>query len=192
MQRLVFSSWRLLLHINVALTFFRRAVAADIYEQHVALNNLYDALNGTAWDSNTGWGGAPTNTTATYCTWKGVYCCYVASSTCIMPSNSVYLTTCSTPCAVLGLSLANNNLVGQIADSNGDIWDALEAIEFLNLQGICCVKSGCQIAQNIFQAHLRAELAVVHRQLFEWLHPYEPCSIAHSDGNVSASQHADR
>ncbi|DBB03723.1 TPA: hypothetical protein ACH3X3_011034 [Trebouxia sp. C0006] len=135
MQRLVFSSWRLLLHINVALTFFRRAVAADIYEQHVALNNLYDALNGTAWDSNTGWGGAPTNTTATYCTWKGVYCCYVASSTCIMPSNSVYLTTCSTPCAVLGLSLANNNLVGQIADSNGDIWDALEAIEFLNLQG---------------------------------------------------------
>ncbi|DBB15937.1 TPA: hypothetical protein ACH3X3_003311 [Trebouxia sp. C0006] len=135
MQRLVFCSWRLLLQLNVALTFVSRAAAADIYEQHLALNNLYDALNGTAWGSNTGWGGAPSNTTATYCTWKGVYCCYVASSPGCMPANSLYLATCSTPCAVLGLSLANNNLVGQIADSDGDIWDALEAIEFLNLQG---------------------------------------------------------
>ena len=145
MQRL---AWRLLLQFNVALLFSRKAVAADIYEQHLALNNLYDALNGTAWVSNTGWGGAASNTTATYCTWEGVYCCYVASSTCVMPPYSVYLTTCSTPCAVLGLSLANNNLVGQIADSNGDIWDALEAIEFLNLQGISCFQPGCQIAQN--------------------------------------------
>ena len=148
MQRLVFSSWRLLLYFNVALNVVSRTLAADIYEQHLALNNLYDALNGTAWVSNTGWGGAASNTTATYCTWTGVYCCYVASSSCIMPANSVYLTTCSTPCAVLGLSLANNNLVGQIADSNGDIWDALEAIEFLNLQGTACVKAGCQIVQN--------------------------------------------
>ena len=156
MQRLVFSSWRLLLQFNVALTLFRRAVAADIYEQHVALNNLYDALNGTAWDSNTGWGGAPSNTTATYCTWTGVYCCYVASSPSCMPANGLSLTTCSTPCAVLGLSLANNNLVGQIADSNGDIWDALEAIEFLSLQGISCFKPGCQIAQNTFSASFQA------------------------------------
>ncbi len=148
MQRLVFGSWRLLLHFNVALAFVSTAVAVDIFEQHLALNNLYDALNGTAWVSNTGWGGAASNTTATYCTWKGVYCCYVASSSCVMPPHSAYLTTCSTPCAVLGLSLANNNLVGQIADSNGDIWDALEGIEFLNLQGISCFKPGCQIAQN--------------------------------------------
>ena len=146
MQRLVFSSWRLLLQLNVALTCVSRAAAADIYEQHLALNNLYDALNGTAWGSNTGWGGAPSNTTATYCTWKGVYCCYVASSPGCMPANSLYLATCSTPCAVLGLSLANNNLVGQIADSDGDIWDALEAMMFLNLQGISCDKPGCQMA----------------------------------------------
>jgi len=152
MQRLVFGSWRLLLHFNVALAFVSTAVAVDIFEQHLALNNLYDALNGTAWVSNTGWGGAASHTTATYCTWKGVYCCYVASSSCVMPPHSVYLTSCSTPCAVVGLSLANNNLVGQIADSNGDIWDALEAIEFLSLQGISCFKPGCQIAQNTFSA----------------------------------------
>jgi len=80
MQRLVFITWRLLLRFNVAMTFLSRAVTADIYEQHLALNNLYVALNGTAWVSNSGWGGAASHTTATYCTWKGVYCCYVASS----------------------------------------------------------------------------------------------------------------
>ena len=143
MQRLVSSSWRLLLQFNVALTFVSRAVAADIYEQHLALNNLYNALNGTAWVSNTGWGGAASNTTATYCTWTGVYCCGAASSSC-MPLHSAILTTCSTPCAVLGVSLANNNLVGQIADTNGDIWDALEALEFLNLQGISCFRTRLQ------------------------------------------------
>ncbi|DBA80596.1 TPA: hypothetical protein ACH3X1_007856 [Trebouxia sp. C0004] len=157
MQRLVFSSWRLLLQFNVALTFFSKAVTADIYEQHLALNNLYDALNGTAWVSNTGWGGAASNTTATYCTWKGVYCCSVPSSSCVMPPHSASLTSCSTPCAVVGLSLVTNNLVGQIADPNGDIWDGLEAIEFLNLQGV--------IPPDLFASPLMTEIVLAQNFL---------------------------
>ena len=43
-----------------------------------------------------------------------------------------------TPCgAVVGLSLDNNNLVGQIEDSSGAIWDVMESLEFINLQGDC-------------------------------------------------------
>ena len=58
MQQLVFGSWRLALYVRVALACFSRTLGVDIYEQHLALNNLYDALNGSAWVSNTGWGGA--------------------------------------------------------------------------------------------------------------------------------------
>lgn len=136
MQRLLPRNQNSVAWVSLLLAFWGRSVAFEISEQYNALTTLYTALNGSAWVSNTGWGDAlSTSGEANYCTWTGVYCCGASSCT-VLPADAPVVSC--TPCgAVVGLSLDNNNLVGQIEDSSGAIWDVMESLEFINLQGDC-------------------------------------------------------
>jgi len=134
-------SWALILILSLQLLFLiqlsvgQTCNSSCISDQQLALNNLYAALNGSAWVSDTRWNSAPTGGPE-YCLWEGVYCCKGETDVCLtLPADSAYITACTTPCAVVGLSLANNNLVGQIEDNAGTIWEVLDTLEFVNLQG---------------------------------------------------------
>ena len=123
----------LICYFTLLVTLATRSLAEQSYvststgTQRVALQSFYAALSGSAWVSNTGW---ITDAPTTHCTWEGVYCCQ--GSGCESANG---ITDCTTPCGVVGLSLANNNLVGNLEDADGLIWDALDTLEFLNLQG---------------------------------------------------------
>ena len=112
-----------------------------MYEQHKALNQLYTALNGPSWYKYTNWvieadPTAASPATAAHCTYSGVYCCKGGPPhACPMPAGANFFTDCPIPCGVFGLSLANNNLVGKIEDADDSIWDALNTLAFVNMQG---------------------------------------------------------
>ena len=109
-----------------------------MYEQHKALNQLYTSLTGPSWYKRTGWviEADPSETLPYHCTYSGVYCCKGSGPrACSMPPGAIFFTDCPTPCGVFGLSLGNNNVVGKIEDPNDEIWDALDTVAFVNMQG---------------------------------------------------------
>ena len=101
----------------------------DFRAQHDALTRFYTAAGGPSWVVNSGWGEPYSG--AAHCSWAGVYCC--RGSSC--PYHTSFdFPGCTQQCAVWGLSLANNNLVGRIDDDS--IWEYLDTLLILNLQGI--------------------------------------------------------
>ena len=111
------------------LTLVAPAFAQVLLAQHNALAQLYAVAGGPTWVSNTGWNSPYSG--ADHCSWSGVYCC--GGSMC---PGSLDFAGCTEPCAVWALSLANNNLAGHIDDDT--IWDALDTLMALNLQGTPC------------------------------------------------------
>jgi hypothetical protein len=71
--------------------------------ERAALLSLYASTNGVKWASNLRWGGA----VGTECTWIGVKCTYITNATSVIATR------------VMGVSLANNNLVGTLPDLSG-------------------------------------------------------------------------
>ena len=108
-----------------------------MYKQHKALNQLYTALDGPSWYRSSGWiiEADPSALLPAHCMYAGVYCCKGSGSQCSMPRGANFFTDCPTPCGVFGLSLGNNNLVGNVEDADDTIWDALDTLAFVNMQG---------------------------------------------------------
>ena len=104
----------------------------NLAAQHAALTRFYSAAGGQNWVVNYGWNTPYTG--AAHCSWAGIYCC--GGSACPYPT-SFDFPGCTQQCAVWGLSLANNNLAGRIDDNS--IWDYLDTLLILNLQGISCL-----------------------------------------------------
>ena len=107
---------------------------ACLQGQRNALSNLFSVLGGPNWTRHSNWTAEPwtEDAGAIHCSWSGVYCCPGPSC-----SYARAFAGCTNPCAVLALNLANNNLVGRF-DSAG-IWENLQSIEILNLQGNYCL-----------------------------------------------------
>ena len=104
----------------------------DFHKQHDALIRFYSAAGGPSWVANDGWNDPYSG--AAYCGWAGVYCCGGLSC----PYRTAFdFPGCTQQCAVWGLSLANNNLVGRIDDDS--IWEDLNTLLILNLQGMSCL-----------------------------------------------------
>ena len=112
----------------------------DLEAQRDALTTLFSAVGGPSWVVNSGW--TSPFAAAAHCSWPGIYCC--PGSACPYPA-SVPFPGCTKECAVWGLWLANNNLVSRI--DNDSIWDRLETLLLLNLQGTCLTLPARRIAR---------------------------------------------
>lgn len=110
------------------------ALSGCLERQRNALSNFYSLLGGSNWTSNSRWTVEPwtADSEAIHCSWSGVYCC--PGPACNYTSASF---GCTNTCAVTVLNMANNNLAGRL-DSAG-IWDGLQSIQILNLQGEYCL-----------------------------------------------------
>lgn len=106
-------------------------VGTCLENQRNALSNLFSALEGPNWVRKPMWSAAPwtADSGTTHCNWSGVACC--PGPSCDYGRRN--LSPCTNTCAVVVLSLPNNNLVGRL-DSAG-VWEDLQSIEVLNLQG---------------------------------------------------------
>ena len=127
----------LLIAIGSTLPGFTTSQSCDgtcLQKQRIALSHFYALLGGVNWTSNSKWTAEPwpADSGAVHCSWSGVYCC--PGPTC---NHTFAFAGCANPCAVVALDMANNNLVGRL-DSAG-IWDDLQSIEILNLQGKYCL-----------------------------------------------------
>lgn len=102
--------------------------------QRNALSSFYSLVGGSNWTSNSRWTAEPwtADSGAIHCSWSGVYCC--PGPAC---NYTRVFTGCTNTCAVTALNMANNNLVGRL-DSAG-IWEDLQSIQILNLQGKYCL-----------------------------------------------------
>lgn len=115
---------------------FELCLVNEFLPCHPAINQLvalYNSTNGANWSINTGWVAGASNTNCTPCSWYGV--------------------TCDNQDNIIGLDLYNNNLVGTVPSSLGeltklrklklmnndlsgtfpDIWSDLEVLEFIDL-----------------------------------------------------------
>ena len=127
----------MLLAIAVSFVLPPSAIAQscdDTCLQRNSLSKFFSVLGGPDWYNNSEWTAEPwtEDAGATHCSWSGVYCCPGPSCT-----YARAFAGCTNPCAVLALNMANNNLVGRL-DSAG-IWENLQSIEILNLQGNYCL-----------------------------------------------------
>ena len=121
----------LFLRLALLVSLARSSIAqVNLTAQYDALTTLYSAVGGPSWVVNSGW--TSPFAAAAHCSWPGIYCC--PGSACPYPA-SVPFPGCTQECAVWGLWLANNNLIGRIDDNS--IWERLDTLLLLNLQGIC-------------------------------------------------------
>lgn len=108
-------------------------------EQHEALLDFYNSLEGPAWRNSSGWT-QPFARSSTglpsFCSWFGVLCC---SEEGLVTFNVAFTNptklACLDPGAVLGLSMASNNLRGSLPASE-TVWAALDDLIYLQLSGL--------------------------------------------------------
>ena len=103
--------------------------------QRSALSMLYKECGGAYWLNSSGWRGydelpdSSWSSTA-HCSWYGILCCDLNTSSLPgFPSNSA---NCSSPGAVLGLALQQNNLSQQLPDAG---FAALQSLVQVDLRG---------------------------------------------------------
>ena len=103
--------------------------------QRSALSMLYRGCGGAYWLNNSGWHeneelpDSSWSSTA-HCSWYGVLCCDLNTSS--LPGFPSSSASCSSPGAVLGLALQQNNLSQQLPDAG---FAALQSLVQIDLRG---------------------------------------------------------
>ena len=103
--------------------------------QRSALSMLYTGCGGAHWLNNSGWReyeelpDSSWSSTA-HCSWYGVLCCDLNTSS--LPGFPSSSASCSSPGAVLGLALQQNNLSQQLPDAG---FAAVQSLVQIDLRG---------------------------------------------------------
>ena len=120
--------------------------------QTAALCDLFTSTNGLKWINNNNWG---LNTS--YCEWYGIYCDYPDTNPWIKIDNSKSKTSIKNN--IHRVLLSNNNLVGELPESLGQLIELVE----LDLSQNTLTGS---LPQSIGQAWKLLKLQIQHNKLF--------------------------